>query len=169
MNNLFYKKGFTLIELLVVITIIALLSSIITSNMQDARVRARDAKRMTDLQAISVSLEMYYDLHRTYRVEATGYDNNGIGWLAYERGLNYFKAVTRGLYEEGLLGLPILDDPVQDPGYMIYLCDNGNSYAIFATKEDPSAEDINYVQKVCHGVQTMNDFGKNYAIANKTY
>lgn len=60
MNNKF-SKGFTLIELLVVIAIIGVLAAIVVPNIQDARVKARDATRISDLQAIKTSLTVYAD------------------------------------------------------------------------------------------------------------
>ena len=55
------KQGFTLIELLVVISIISLLSSIVLSSLSNARMKARDIKRMSDLHQIQLALEMYRD------------------------------------------------------------------------------------------------------------
>jgi len=46
------KKGFTLIELLVVIAIIAILSTLGTLVYQSARTKARDAKRISDVNQI---------------------------------------------------------------------------------------------------------------------
>ena len=54
------RRGFTLIELLVVIAIIGLLSTIISVAMGNARLKARDAKRMSDLKQIQTALELYY-------------------------------------------------------------------------------------------------------------
>lgn len=56
-----YKKGFTLIELLVVIAIIGLLASIVLINLNKVRAKARDGKRLSDMNAIIKALEMYYD------------------------------------------------------------------------------------------------------------
>lgn len=54
-------KGFTLIELLIVIAIIGILSStaIVSTNM--ARKKARDARRLTDIQQIANAMEIYLD------------------------------------------------------------------------------------------------------------
>jgi type II secretion system protein G len=60
------KKGFTLIELLIVIAIIGLLSTIITVAMGNARLKARDAKRMSDLKQIQTALELYYTDQNAY-------------------------------------------------------------------------------------------------------
>lgn len=53
------SKGFTLIELLVVVSIISLLSSIVLASLQDARAKARDTRRLSDLRQISNALQLY--------------------------------------------------------------------------------------------------------------
>ena len=60
------KKGFTLIELLVVISIIGLLSSVILASLNNARLKANDAKRVSDIKQISNALELYYGAHGFY-------------------------------------------------------------------------------------------------------
>ena len=52
------KKGFTLIELLVVIAIIGLLSSLAVVNLNSARGKARDAKRVSDVKQLALLIEM---------------------------------------------------------------------------------------------------------------
>jgi len=52
------QKGFTLIELLVVIAIIGLLSTLAVVSLNNARAKARDAKRVSDLKQISTLIEM---------------------------------------------------------------------------------------------------------------
>jgi len=55
------KKAFTLIELLVVIAIIGLLSTLSIIAFNQARARARDARRLADVKQIQTALEMYYN------------------------------------------------------------------------------------------------------------
>lgn len=58
--------GFTLIELLVVISIIGLLASIILVGLNNSRKKARDAKRVGDLNQLAKALELYYNDNRSY-------------------------------------------------------------------------------------------------------
>lgn len=60
------KKGFTLIELLVVIAIIGLLSTLAVVALGSARVKARDAKRLSDLKQVQTALELYYTQNSGY-------------------------------------------------------------------------------------------------------
>src|SRR3989344_3892996 len=136
MQKLCKSKGFTLIELLVVVAIIGLLSSVVLASLNSARAKGRDAKRMSDLHNISVALELYYDKFGTYQVAGTGWGSNipgqgcGCGWAGYEDAGAYGKAVTRGLQEAGFLGAPRVDDPTQNPGYMLYTCESGQVYGL---------------------------------------
>jgi prepilin-type N-terminal cleavage/methylation domain-containing protein len=57
----FLSYGFTLIELLVVIAIIGVLASIVLASLNNARVKARNARRITDIKQIQLALELYYD------------------------------------------------------------------------------------------------------------
>jgi prepilin-type N-terminal cleavage/methylation domain-containing protein len=58
-NNPNTQRGFTLIELLVVISIIGFLSTIIFTALGDARVRARDAKRVANKTQVIKALVLY--------------------------------------------------------------------------------------------------------------
>ena len=72
------QSGFTLIELLVVISIIGLLSSVVFASLNVARAKARDAKRIADMNQIRLALELYMDDSGFYPKESAG-SNGKIG------------------------------------------------------------------------------------------
>lgn len=60
-NRFSLDRGFTLIELLVVISIIGTLATLVLIQLGTARGRARDAKRISDVNQIRSAVELYYD------------------------------------------------------------------------------------------------------------
>lgn len=60
------QKGFTLIELLVVIAIIGLLSTLAVIALNNARSKARDARRVSDIKQIQSAMELYYNDSNQY-------------------------------------------------------------------------------------------------------
>ena len=73
------NQGFTLIELLVVIAIIGLLSSVVLASLNTARIKARDAVRLSDMRQIQLALALYYDSNNAYPSNS---DNDCSGWDA---------------------------------------------------------------------------------------
>jgi type II secretory pathway pseudopilin PulG len=67
-----------LIELLVVIAIIGLLASVVLASLNSARVKARDAKRASEVKQLKLALEFYYDTNSQY--PQAGCQNCGGGW-----------------------------------------------------------------------------------------
>jgi type II secretion system protein G len=59
-------KGFTLIELLVVIAVLGLLASVVLISLDSARVKARNAKRKSDISQVMKALELYFDANNNY-------------------------------------------------------------------------------------------------------
>jgi prepilin-type N-terminal cleavage/methylation domain-containing protein len=55
------NRGFTLIELLVVISIIGLLSSVVLVSLANARQKARDSKRVGEMNQLSKAFELFYN------------------------------------------------------------------------------------------------------------
>lgn len=60
MKNPRYISGFTLIELLVVISIIGLLSTVVLSSLNGTRAKARDVKRVTDINILVQAIQRYH-------------------------------------------------------------------------------------------------------------
>lgn len=71
------KEGFTLIELLVVIAIIGMLSSVVLASLNSVRAKARDTRRIADLDQIRKALELYYLDNGAYpQAGSCPYDSN---------------------------------------------------------------------------------------------
>ena len=70
------NRGFTLVELLVVISIIAILSVIGITVFTGVQKGARNTKRISDMRAIVLALEQYYN----NPVNNFQYPNPGGGW-----------------------------------------------------------------------------------------
>ena len=64
--------GFTLIELLVVISIIGFLATFAIFSLNNVRVKARNAKRISDLKQLQTALELYFDDNSFYPVSVGG-------------------------------------------------------------------------------------------------
>ncbi len=65
------SKGFTLVELLVVIAIIGILATLLLLQLGVARQRARDVKRIADVNQIRSAVELYYDDNGKYPADIT--------------------------------------------------------------------------------------------------
>lgn len=78
-------QAFTLIELLIVIAIIGLLTIIGLGSYTSSQVKARDARRKSDLSQIQKALEMYYNDKGGYPTSSgdgriNGCDTNPCDW-----------------------------------------------------------------------------------------
>jgi prepilin-type N-terminal cleavage/methylation domain-containing protein len=132
------KRGFTLIEMLVVVFIVALLASIILISVNRGRQDARNAKRKADLGSIKTAVEMYRDRNSNYIItmidgSATGGSPASTGYFNYQ---GYTHSIASGLVDWGFLD-PAPSDPL-NPGITTT---DGNSYAIYATLENPNDAD----------------------------
>jgi len=83
------QRGFTLIELLVVIAIIGLLSTLAVVALNNARMKSRDAKRVSDIKQIQTALELHYNDDNKY---PTTVNTGGAGTIA-TGGVTYMTAV----------------------------------------------------------------------------
>ncbi len=73
-----YRKGFTLIEILTVLFILSVLSLVVVTSLSAARMKSRDSARVSDIGALRLALEQYYD--------ACGQYPNVITSLSYNAG-----------------------------------------------------------------------------------
>jgi prepilin-type N-terminal cleavage/methylation domain-containing protein len=79
-------KGFTLIELLVVIAIIGILAGMVFVSLNQARAKARDARRMLELRALANAIEIYNVTYGEY-----------LGDTALDGTTNYFFDTSAGV------------------------------------------------------------------------
>jgi prepilin-type N-terminal cleavage/methylation domain-containing protein len=115
------QKGFTLVELLMVIAIIGLLSTIAVVSFNNAKARARDAKRMGDLTALRKAIDIYIQDH-----------NNQIPEMQSGNWVNFIGLLP-------LSGVP--RDPINNTQHRYLYCFNLdiNRYFVYATLERPLA------------------------------
>ncbi|MFH1430372.1 MAG: prepilin-type N-terminal cleavage/methylation domain-containing protein [Candidatus Uhrbacteria bacterium] len=99
------RRGFTLIELLVVIAIIGLLATLAVIAVSSARVKARDARRISDIKQVQSALELY-------AVSNSGYP----GALLLELGIN-----TEGNEAECLNDSGFVKEADCDSGGSVYM------------------------------------------------
>lgn len=63
------QKAFTLLELLVAIAIIGIVATLAVISLQQARGRARDSKRINDIQQVHMALEFFFNENGRYPSE----------------------------------------------------------------------------------------------------
>ena len=121
MSSLKEKQfGFTLIELLVVVAIVSLLSSIILSSLNTARLKARDTRRKQDMVQLRTALELYYSTNFAYPSSAMSW-RGAVSYGGYGTGA--------GGYIPGLVPTYIPELPLDPKGTLdgyLYLSDGVN-------------------------------------------
>lgn len=108
------SKGFTLIELLVVIAIIGVLAAVVLVTTGSARLKSRDARRLSDIQQVKSGLDIYYNL-------GSGYPDTA-SWDAAQ-------STNGSLSCSGVVTFKVPQDPkyISDPTFTYVYTQGGNS------------------------------------------
>ena len=147
------SKGFTLIELLVVISIIGLLSSIVLVSVNVAREKARDSKRLAEVNQLSLAIRIYVIDKGSFPPTTgclngwccLGHGNAGRCWAGSYWGST---ALDNSLSPEYISEIP--DDPLNNTALMgdAYMyrvnTDVNGAYAILhwgIEKDNPTSKD----------------------------
>ena len=130
----FYTKkqngGFTLIELLVVVSIIGVLSSIVMTNLNSARAKARDAVRKIDLKQLQTALILYQDSYGVYPSTSGAYWGvNGPAPNTQTSGAN---AYIPGLTPTYISVLPVDPSKPTDPWFGYLYRSDGTNYKLLS-------------------------------------
>ena len=136
-------SGFTLLEILVVMVIIGILATIGLRSFGSSQVKARDAKRKSDMHNIATALEVYHNDKGQYPV-----GNNGVMMGC---GIGAAEACTWGeIWQEDfatasdtiyMVKLPA--DPAGGASYYYVSAVPNKTYRLYATLENGLDGDIN--------------------------
>jgi prepilin-type N-terminal cleavage/methylation domain-containing protein len=116
------QRGFTLIELLVVIAIIGLLSSVVLASLNTARVKARNASYVSQIEEYQNALAIYYADHgrypdvSTWACIGTGYENSSkLCWNG-----SYSETTSSSVALRTALSSYLSGSPIPGPAHLTY-------------------------------------------------
>lgn len=135
-------RGFTLIELLVVIAIIGILSSVVLASLNSAKLKARDAKRISEVKQMQTAAELYLNACGVYPATLT---------LAEATGCP--SGTTLGNF------IPVIPTAPLPGTYTYDQLTNGTSYCLGTLLETPDNP-----QTQCTGTNTGASGASNYRV-----
>ena len=140
MKTISKKSGFTLIELLVVVAIISLLSSIVFASLSSARVKARDARRLSDMKQINNAINLYFSKNGFYPI------CNDAGGNSLTLTINGTDCVSLALKGANIMSEVPIDPQNPTRIYQYYAASNGSDYALrnFSFEGTPIKQTGNY-------------------------
>lgn len=165
------KSGFTIVELLIVIVVIAILAAISIVAYSGVQQRARDSKRISDVNAIVAAFRMIgAESGNDFGDISAGMDGNETGWFDSPY-------ATYPSVKSFLVASSYLPEGVQDPvnsksplpayAYMIAPCTSGDDSTriILARLEKPPTQTVSeQIGMSCTGSFTTytGSYGMNY-------
>jgi prepilin-type N-terminal cleavage/methylation domain-containing protein len=139
-------RGFTLVELLVVISIIGVLATLVLTNLNEARVRARDVAKKQRLSQLKTALQLYSN-------DFVGYPATGNGLVFNACGVNGKSSCTPGgAFSAGSGPTIYMNQLVQSGSYFefkYYPCSSGDAYRVKVTLENASDPELAASQTRC--------------------
>lgn len=75
MTRSFFNFGFTLLEVLLAISVIAILTGVLLSNLNEAGMSSRDKTRKASLDELQLAIELYKSQYGYYPAEGCGFDD----------------------------------------------------------------------------------------------
>jgi len=127
--------GFTLIELLVVISIIGMLVAVAAVSFSSTQQRARNSRRIQDMEALQKAMEMYYSV--------------GIKDVAAS-GKGQYPVAISSTNLTANLGLAVPLDPQTSSNY-IYNSSSTSTYCFCAVMEGTTNTGGNFGSSTCTG------------------
>lgn len=137
------QRAFTLFELLVSISIIAIMTAIATVSFSGAQKKARDSRRVTDMNSVQKAAEQYYAFSN-YVYPATGV--GGTAWIA----------------TNGQTVLEVFPNDPKTGTLTPYIYTGGATYCACATLENNTGNSTN---STCTGF--VNGTGSYYCVKNQ--
>lgn len=133
------RAGFTLVEILITVTVIAILASVVLSNLNGSTAQARDAERQADLLALQSAVELYKLKYGRYPAGCNDTASSWAGNWSGQAGSGY-QCSSGNQYIVGLAPefIPVLPtDPkrntaVANSGYIYTTNPEGTVYKIMA-------------------------------------
>ena len=161
------KKGFTLVELLVVISIIGVLAPLVVTNLNEARARARDSRKKTDMAQLRTALQLYYNTYQKFPSYTSLNSIKGCGPLGT---LDCPQGGCPGFAAGGTTGcdtvyMNALPDGLGTNG-ISYRSDNADKYCIKTVLDNLSDSDITTSHAGCASI--CSSLGVNL-ISTKEY
>jgi prepilin-type N-terminal cleavage/methylation domain-containing protein len=174
------KSGFTLVEILIVLIVISILAALVIVSYGNVQAKARDTRRMSDLQNIAEAIG-------TYRAKfgndvTTGCGDTGIGNGWFNKQTPPYKSILACLTEKGYLTTNFIDPfncttttdgaPCSRQGYayMKYTSGSGDTSitCVYARLEAGSTSDFT-ASNPCFSASsgTAASFGMNYYVLVK--